>query len=113
VPETTQERSYGCSYGCGNPYDYLVVCVADGTTEFLCIPCFLRLAESILTAVIDPSDPTVQAAVNDMGTLDTTPMRNGKVKSRGKNAPVGTDDDDLLEAFDTVITADDLPPEFR
>jgi|SRR5215469_4187443 len=113
MPDETKERSYGCSYGCGNPYDYLFVDVASGTTEFLCLPCFVGLAQTLLTAVIDPSDPTVQAAVADATPLDKTPMNGRGSKARGRNAPVNSDDDDLLEAFDSVITVDDLPAEFR
>lgn len=112
MAETT-ERSYGCSYGCGNPYDYIFVSVADGTTEFLCLPDFVRLCESLIAAVTDPDNPVVRAAVADMPNLDIVPMNGSKPKARGKNAPVGTDDDDLMEAFDTVITEDELPAEFR
>lgn len=113
MPDAAPERSYGCSYGCGNPYDYIFVSVADGTTEFLCLPCFVKLCESLIAAVTDPDNPVVRAAVADMPALDSVPMNGSKPKSRGKNAPAGTDSDDLLEAFDSVITADELGPEFR
>jgi hypothetical protein len=113
MPDDTPTRSYGCSYGCGNPYDYVFVSVSDGTTEFLCLPCFLVLAQQLVTAVIDPSDPTVRAAMADATPLDQAPMHNGGVKRRGKNAPVTTDDDDLIGSFDSVITVDELPEAFR
>lgn len=113
MPDATQQRSYGCSYGCGNPYDYLFVDIASGTTEFLCLPCFVQLTEQLLKAVIDPSDITVQTALGAATPLDTTPMNSNSVRRRGKNAPVNTEDDDLLESFDSVITVDDLPDEFR
>lgn len=113
MPDDSYVRSYGCSYGCGNPYDYVFVSVADGTTEFLCLPCFVKLAETLLTAVIDPSNEIVQGAVAAMGTLDAAPVKNNTVKQRGKNAPVNADDDDLIAAFDSVITVDELGPEFR
>lgn len=113
MPDETPQRSYGCSYGCGNPYDYVFVSVADGTTEFLCLPCFVQLAQTLLKALIDPTDGIVQQAVADMGQLDTAPVRNNGVRPRGKNAPVNAEDDDLIAAFDGIITADDLPDEFR
>lgn len=113
MPDNVIERSYGCSYGCGNPYDYVFVNVSDGTTEFLCLPCFVRLCESLIEAVTNPDNPIVRAAVADMPALDATHVNGSKPKRRGKNAPVGTEDDDLLEAFDTVITVDDLPDEFK
>jgi hypothetical protein len=111
--EVTAIRSYGCSFGCGNPYDYVFVSVADGTTEFLCLPCFVRLASDLLAAVTEPDSKRVRDAVKDMGNLDVTPMRGSKPRSRGKNAPADTEDPDLIMAFDSVITEDDLPDEFR
>lgn len=113
MPDATPERSYGCSYGCGNPYDYVFVQVADGTTEFLCLPCFVQLAGELLKAVIDPSDGMVAAAVAAMQPLDSAPVAKNGVRRRGKNAPVNSDDDDLIDAFDSVITVDDLPEDFR
>lgn len=106
-------RSYGCSWGCGNPYDYIFVSVQDGTTEFLCLPDFLKLAEQIITAVTSPEGAEVMAALAEAAKLESSPMPQGAVKARGKNAPADTDDPDLLEAFDTVITVDELPEEFR
>jgi hypothetical protein len=113
IMESPVIRSYGCSFGCGNPYDYVFVTVADGTTEFLCLPCFVRLASDLLEAVTEPDSPRVRAAVADMGKLESAPMISSRVKSRGKNAPADSDDPDLFEAFDSVITEDDLPAEFR
>lgn len=113
MPDDVTQRSYGCSWGCGNPYDYVFVNVSDGTTEFLCLPCFLQLAEQLITAVVDPSNAIVQEAVAQMGNLDTAPMTGSKVKSRGKNAPVNAEDDDLIAAFDGIITEDQLPEAFR
>ena len=106
-------RSYGCSWGCGNPYDYIFVSVQDGTTEFLCLPDFLKLAEQIITAVTSPEGAEVMAALASAANLETAPMAHSKPKGRGKNAPVTADDPDLLEAYDSVITEDELPDEFR
>lgn len=112
IPETVQ-RSYGCTYGCGNPYDYLIVSVADGTTEFLCLPCFVRLATDLVAAMTSPDGEVVLAAVRDMGHLEQVPMSAPGPKSRGRNAPATNDDDDVLTAFDGIITEDDLPEDFR
>jgi hypothetical protein len=106
-------RSYGCSFGCGNPYDYVFVNVSDGTTEFLCLPCFVRLASDLLEAVTEPDSKRVRDAVKAMGTLDTAPMQNNTTRKRGRNAPADTEDPDLIMAFDSVITEDELPDEFR
>lgn len=113
MPDVALERSYGCSYGCGNPYDYVFVSVADSTTELLCVPCFLKLASDILTAITTPDAADVMAAVADMGQIDQVSTNGTGPRRRGKNAPATTDDPDLIQAFDGVITVDELPEEFR
>lgn len=106
-------RSYGCTFGCGNPYDYVIVTVQDSTTEMLCLPCFLKLASDVLEAVVNPDNPDVIRAIENAGTAEQTKM-NGQGPKRGrKNAPVTADDPSLIEAFDSVISEDELPPEFR
>jgi hypothetical protein len=106
-------RSYGCSWGCGNPYDYVFVSVQDGTTEFLCLPCFLKLAEQIITAVTSPEGQDVLKALADSAQLESAPMTDGAIRARGHNAPATAEDPDLIDSFDTVMTVDDLPDEFR
>lgn len=106
-------RSYGCTFGCGNPYDYVLVAVADGTTEFLCLPCYVKLATEMVEAVTNPNAPNVGKALSYSANLESAPMRSNGVKSRGKNAPATSDDDDLVEAYSGVITEDELPDEFR
>ena len=113
MPEAPLQRSYGCSYGCGNPYDYVIVSVADSTTELLCLPCFLRLAEVVLDAVTHPEADEVRNAVEAAGQVEQTRMNGQGPKARGKNAPANTDDPNLIEAFDSVMTVEDLPEEFR
>ena len=110
---TAPARSYGCTFGCGNPYDYIVISAADGTTEFLCLPCYVRLAIDMIAAVTNADDPKVQEAMRALGDMpiDIAPRPSGK--PRGKNAPATTDDPELFEAFDDVITTEDLPEEFR
>jgi hypothetical protein len=111
--DVTPMRSYGCTFGCGNAYDVIVIMVADGTTEFLCFPCYVKLASDLVEAMTNPDAPNVQEAVKwaSANPSEIAPGPNGK--ARGKNAPATTDDPDLIEAFDDVITVDDLPPEFR
>ncbi len=109
---TPPERSYGCSWGCGNPYDYVFVSVADGTTEFLCLPCYLKLAEDIIVAVVSPEGQDVMAALKLAGGIDAAPMRGKGARPRGKNAPANSEDPDLIDAFDSRLTVDELPEEF-
>lgn len=107
------QRSYGCSWGCGNPYDYVFVSVADGTTEFLCLPCMVKLAKEMVEAVLSPEGEAVMAALADMSTVEQAPMRSGKTRRRGHEAPANADDPDLIEAFDSRITEDELPDDFK
>jgi hypothetical protein len=112
TPATVQ-RSYGCTFGCGNPYDFIVIDVADGTTQFLCLPDYVRLAVDMVAAVSNPTDPKVIAAMAGNVAPESVPMRGRGPASRGRNAPVTADDDDLIEAYTGVITEDELPDEFR
>lgn len=113
MPDTPLPRSYGCSFGCGNPYDYVLVSVADSSTELLCLPCFLKLSSEILEAVINPDNPEIMSAIAQAGQVEQARMNGKGPKARGKNAPANTEDADLIEAFDSAITVDDLPEEFR
>jgi hypothetical protein len=106
-------RSYGCTFGCGNPYDYVIVSVADNSVEMLCVPCYVRLAADMIAAITEPSDPGVMEALRAIGmdNAETVPGPSGN--PRGHNAPVGADDPAVFEAFNDVITVEDLPDEFR
>lgn len=106
-------RSYGCSFACGNPYDYILVSVSDGTAEMLCMPCYVRLAIDMIAAVTETDNPAVQEALKAVNAIeiDTAPGPAGK--SRGHNAPATADDADLFAAFEETITPEDLPEEFK
>lgn len=106
-------RSYGCTFGCGNPYDYVVISVADSSVEMLCLPCYVRLAMDMVAAITEPEDPDVarKLAAIEMDMEETVP--GPSAAPRGHNAPSGADDPAILEAYDSVITVDELPDEFR
>lgn len=106
-------RSYGCSRACGNPYDFVVIAVSEAHTEMLCLPCFVQTAMEMVRAVVSPDDETVQSAVAAFPPSDQVPMSGGVKRRRGHHAPAETEDPDILEVFDGVITADELPDEFR
>lgn len=110
-PETA--RSYGCTFACGNPYDYVFIDVRSGTTEMLCLPCFIRLAHDMLATVTDPDPAQTAKWLHAISPLDQAPMRNGGAKRGRRNAPATNDDPELFDAFDATITADELPAEFR
>lgn len=113
IDQPQNPRSYGCTFGCGNPYDYIIVSVADGTAEMLCIPCYVRLAIDMITAVTDMDDPTVQEAVKMMAGVQIDQVPGPSARSRGRNAPATATDPDLIDAFDGFVTEEDLPEEFK
>lgn len=106
-------RSYGCTFGCGNPYDIIIVSVSDSTTELLCMPCFVRMASDVMEAITSPDSDAVQAAVSLAGQADQVPMRGDGARGRGHNAPATADDPDILSAFDSRITVEELGEEFK
>lgn len=113
-PEITPaERSYGCTFGCGNPYDFVVIDIKSGTTEFLCLPCFVRLAGDMVAAVTESSTviPWMGEALSELARAGQAPGPAGR--KRGKNAPATEDDPGIIGAFESVITAEELPEEFR
>lgn len=107
------ERSYGCSFGCGNPYDYIFISVAGGETLFLCLPDFVRLASDIVATVTTPDPDQVAQWLKAISPLDQAPHRGKGARTRGHNAPAEVDDPELFDAFDAVITSDELGDEFR
>lgn len=107
------ERSYGCSFGCGNPYDYIFISVAGGETLFLCLPDMVRLASDIVGAVTEPDPDQVAQWLKTISPLDQAPQRGKGAKARGHNAPAETLDPELFDAFDAVLTEDELGDEFR
>lgn len=99
--------------GCGNPYDYVMIDVAASETLFLCVPCLIKQAVDMVTAFTEPTSPEAQLAGTQM-LLDMTNVAPGpSPRPRGRNAPAGQDDPDLFDAYESRITVDDLPPEFR
>lgn len=112
-PSPELERSYGCTFGCGNPYDFILIDVASGTTEFLCLPDFARLAADMVAAVTSAGDPSVIAAMAYASSdpVESAPGPGGR--GRGRNAPATSTDPDLFGHFDAIITVDELPAEFR
>lgn len=108
-----QTRSYGCTYGCGNPYDVILISVADGTTEFLCMPHFTTLAFDIIKAMTEGDNPDTLAAMAYAASNPIAQAPGPRGKRRGHNAPATTDDASLVEAFDSVLTVDELSDEFK
>lgn len=107
------KRSYGCSLGCGNAYDFVVVLVQDGTTQFLCTPCFVRTAADMLEAMTNPDSAEVQRRMGEAGEVDVTPMTQDFVMGRGHNAPAGVEDPDAIETFAGFVLEEELPDAMR
>lgn len=113
VDVPASQRSYGCSYACGNPYDVVLISVADGTTEFLCFPCFVRTAHDVLDAMTKAGDVTVERRIAEAGSVDAVPMNDDGVVKRGHNAPVDSQDPDAIETFAGFELADEIDDAFQ
>lgn len=103
-----ERRSYGCSSACGNPYDFVVVSVQDAETLMLCVPCFVRTAQDMLEAMINPDNPEVAKRIAEAGTVEQVPMYGRQVAARGHEAPVDTLDPEAIDKFEGYVLADEL-----
>lgn len=106
--ETIEPRSYGCSLACGNPYDFIVVLVQDGTTQMLCTPCFVRTAADMLEAMTNPDDPEVQRRIAEAGAVEQVPMYGRQVAGRGHEAPADSLDPDAISEFEGYVLDDEV-----
>ncbi len=106
-------RSYGCSLGCGNPYDFVVVTVQGTDTMFLCTPCFVTTAGEMLEAMINPQNSEVIRKMAEAGDVPQIPMNGSGPRKRGHNAPAETEDPDAIERFESFVLEDELPDGFR
>jgi hypothetical protein len=63
MPALTEQQAeaYLCSYQCGRTFDIIIVDTRTGTSEQLCLPDFLMLAnsmaEAIQTGIVGGEDP--------------------------------------------------------
>jgi hypothetical protein len=107
-PEAAESpRSYGCTFGCGAPYDIIIIDVTDGVAHMLCVPCYIKLANDMISAMLNESDPeTREALMLAIATRgEQAPGPSGR--KRGKNAPATASDPDLIESFDAFSSLDD------
>lgn len=100
-------RSYGCSYGCGNPYDYVLVDVQGSETLLLCVPCFIRTAMEMVDAFMKRGDPEIEARVAQGAVSEQAPMNGRQVAKRGHEAPGDADDADAIETFESYVLDDE------
>lgn len=107
------KRSYGCSYGCGSPYDLIVVSTKDASTLMLCTPCFIQTAAQMLEAMTNPENSEVVKMLKEAGEPDQVPFDDDQFEGKNRHAPVELDDPDAIEAFEGLVPYDELPPEFR
>jgi len=113
VADQAAKRSYGCSYGCGNPYDFIVVTLDGEKPQFLCTVCFIQTAAQMLEAMQNPDNPMIQKLLAEAGEPDEQAPFNDTVPGRGHNAPVEVNDPDAIEAFESFVLEDELPDGFK
>lgn len=106
--DTVEPRSYGCSYGCGNPFDFVVTTVQDSSTLMVCTPCFVRTAMDMVAAIVNPDDPEIAARLAEAGAVESVPMNGRPVAARGHEAPVDSMDPDAIETFAGYVLDDEV-----
>lgn len=102
------ERSYGCTYGCGNPYDVVLVMVLDGTTEFLCMPCFVQCAMAAIQAMTESDNPNVRTAMDAFSVNQSDMVPGPKANPGRRNAPATSDTPEAFGAFDESLALDGI-----
>lgn len=105
--------SYGCQYGCGNPYHVILLQVQDGSVLFLCIPCFAKTAEEILKALIGEVPDAIDLEMGELAAMQQDQAPGPRARRGRHNAPAGTDSQDLIDAYDSAVYEDELPDEFQ
>lgn len=58
-------RGIACSFGCGNDSNFALVDIGSSDTSFLCVPCFLHVAENMAQAMLNPDNVMVKRAVSE------------------------------------------------
>jgi hypothetical protein len=103
--EALEECGHKCSFACGNNYAFVVVTVADSTTQFLCVPCYVQTAMAMVQAITDPDSPVVRDAVAEYEASrpDTVGTR-GRNKSLIAGIDTGTDAG-VFDEFEPDITS--------
>lgn len=107
------KRSYGCSFGCGRPFDYVLANVEDSEVLFLDVVCFLRLVKDMVDAMVDPEDGAIAYKLAKAGSVEHVPDNSDSVKPSGHNAPIGIGNDDAIEEYDGYVLEDELSDEFK
>jgi hypothetical protein len=103
--EAEMECKHMCESGDGNEYAVILTNVEDSTTQFLCIPCLVGVAMVIVTAMTEPDDPSVIAAVEayDAETVTSRGTRGRKASLMGGHA--GAVDDGIFDEFEPDVSA--------
>jgi hypothetical protein len=104
-------RSYGCSYGCGRPYDFIVTNVSDMSSLALCAVDFMRTAHDMMVAAMESDNPDVQERLAEAVLTDVVPFEDNGLKRGRHNAPVEANSADAIAAFDGFVFEDELPDE--
>lgn len=107
------KRSYGCSYGDGNPYDFVIIQVGEKEVLMLCTPCFIQTAAQMLEAMQNPDNEVVRKMLAEAPDASEQVPFEDDIPGRGHNAPVETKDPDAIEAFESFVLEDELPDGFK
>lgn len=113
TPVDAPQMSYGCQFADGNPYHVILVNVMDGSTLFVCMPCFVRVSTEIVDAMTGNLSAEVEAERQAMNAEQVSEPENLRARKGRHNAPAGAEDPDLVEHFDGIVYADELDERFQ
>lgn len=102
-------RSYGCSNGCGNPYDVILINIKDLSSDALCMPCFVHVATGVIEAMTNAGSPEVQAALAYAASVQGEQVPGPSGRPGRRNAPANSQDASMFEAYDTTVEWDGNP----
>lgn len=106
-------RSYGCEYGCGNAYDIILLQPLDSTTMYLCFPHFFQTAADVYKAFMSAASPELREMMEELSSLETSDVSGSKPRAGRHNAPIGTDNQDVIDHFDGIVYEDELDERFK
>lgn len=83
-------RGIACSFGCGNESSFVLVDIASSDTSFLCVPCFLHVAENMAEAMLNPDNGMVKQAQSEAPMPEQSAIKLPGEAVRHTTMPDGT-----------------------
>lgn len=66
--------SHGCTMGCGNEYQFVIVNVTDSSTLFVCTACFVVLAMKTVEVMTEEMPAELNDALAEVQAMEQAPV---------------------------------------